>query len=82
METGAGVLELDLHGKTQYQARLAIEAALRRSKGLYRLRLIHGFLQGAAIKEMILATYAVDPRVLRIVAGGNPGQTELILREY
>lgn len=82
MGMGAGVLELDLHGKNQHQARLAIDAALRRARGLYRLRLIHGFRQGTAIQDMILQTYDGDPRVLRIVPGGNPGQTELVLREY
>lgn len=39
-----GIMELDLHGKNAYQARVAIDAALRRaSSGVYRLRLIHGY---------------------------------------
>ena len=38
-----GIMELDLHGKNAYQARVAIDAALRRAGGgVYRLRLIHG----------------------------------------
>ncbi len=37
-----GIMELDLHGKNAYQARVSIDAALRRaSSGVYRLRLIH-----------------------------------------
>ena len=47
-----GIIELDLHGKNAYQARVAIDAALRRCDGgVYRLRLIAG-----------------HPRVLRLVA--------------
>ena len=39
----AGILTLDLHGKTCVQAQAAIDAQLRRAKaGVYRLRLIHG----------------------------------------
>lgn len=39
-----GILELDLHGKNTYQAKVALEAALRRAgAGTYRIRIIHGY---------------------------------------
>ncbi|MDR0841111.1 MAG: Smr/MutS family protein [Christensenellaceae bacterium] len=77
-----GIRTLDLHGKTTYQARVLIDAALRRSAGIYRLRLIHGYGHNTALKDMIHAAYAGHPAVLRLEAGENPGQTELVLKEY
>ena len=36
-----GIVEIDLHGKNAYQARVTIDAALRRARaGTYRLRII------------------------------------------
>lgn len=77
------VVELDLHGRNQYQAKVAIDAALRRARpGVYRLRLIHGWHAGTAIRDFIRAEYARHPRVLRVAPGPNPGITDLVLREY
>lgn len=77
------VLELDLHGCTVYQAEIAIDAALRRAKaGTYRIRLIHGYQGGTALKSMILTRYRSHPKVLRLEMGMNQGQTDLVLREY
>lgn len=75
-----GIMELDLHGKNAYQARVAIDAALRRaSSGVYRLRLIHGYHGGTALRDLC-REYAGHPRVLRLVA--SPGSTDLVLREF
>lgn len=77
------VLELDLHGCTVYQAEIAIDAALRRAKaGTYRIRLIHGYQGGTALRNMIRTKYRSHPKVLRLEMGMNQGQTDLILREY
>lgn len=77
------VLELDLHGCTVYQAEIAIDAALRRAKaGTYRIRLIHGYQGGTALKNMIRTKYRSHPKVLRLEVGMNQGQTDLVLREY
>lgn len=74
-----GIMELDLHGKNAYQARVAIDAALRRAGGgVYRLRLIHGYHGGTALRDLC-REYAGHPRVLRLVA--SPGSTDLVLRE-
>ncbi len=77
----SGIVELDLHGKNQYQAKVAIDAALRRSRGVYRLRCIHGYSRGTALRDMIWQTYGADSRILRLEARGA-GATELVLREF
>ena len=75
-----GVTELDLHGMNTYQAQIAIDAALRRcGGGVYRLRLIHGYHSGTALRDLC-REYAGHPRVLRLVTGS--GSTELVLREF
>ena len=65
------------------QAEIAIDAALRRAKaGTYRIRLIHGYQGGTALRNMIRTKYRSHPKVLRLEMGMNQGQTDLILREY
>ena len=77
-----GIMELDLHGKNAYQARVAIDAALRRaSSGVYRLRLIHGYRGGTAIRDMLWLTYGRRSQVKRMVSVSE-GVTELVLREF
>lgn len=77
------MLEIDLHGKTLYQARIALEAALRRAtRADYRLRVVHGYRQGSAIKEMLREEYLHHPKVLRFESSFNPGETIFVLREY
>lgn len=75
-----GIVTLDLHGKNTYQARAAIDAALRRAKaGTYRLRLIHGYHGGTALRDMIRAEYAARCRRMVPI---NEGTTDLVLREF
>lgn len=75
----AGIVTLDLHGKNQYQARMALDAALRKSRGVYRLRVIHGSHSGTALRDMVRTEYA--DRCLRLdCAAAN--HTDLILREF
>jgi DNA-nicking Smr family endonuclease len=79
----AGVWEIDLHGKNEYQARIAIDAALRRAKsGTYRIRCIHGHHGGTALRDMIRREYAKHPRVLRLETGVGAGVTDLVIREF
>lgn len=80
--TQAGIITLDLHGCNVHQAKTAIDAALRRSRGAYRLRLIHGFHGGTALRDMIRTTYRANPAVLRVEIGLNGGETDLVLREW
>ena len=71
---------LDLHGKTQYQAKIALEAALRRSRGVYRIHVVHGYHNGTALRDLVRQEYAAHPRVLRVEAVSDSA-TDLILRE-
>ncbi|MBQ4062523.1 MAG: Smr/MutS family protein [Christensenellaceae bacterium] len=76
----ASIIEIDLHGKNAFQAKTAIDAALKKSYGVYRIRLIHGYNLGTVLKEMIIDTYSSDQRVLRLNAVSK-GITELVLKE-
>ncbi len=78
-----GILELDLHGKNTYQAKVALEAALRRAgAGTYRIRIIHGYHGGTALRDMVRREYGAHPRVKRVEGGFDPGITDLVLREF
>ncbi len=75
-----GVIEIDLHGKNEYQAKITIDAALRRAKaGTYRLRIIHGYNSGTVLRDMVRREYA--GRVLRVIPL-DQGRTDLVLREF
>ncbi len=77
------VRELDVHGMTRVQALAAVDAALRRADaGVYRLRVIHGFHGGTVLRDAIRARYAAHPKVRRLELGLDPGQTDLVLREF
>lgn len=79
----AGTITLDLHGKNAYQARVAVDALLRRAgNGTYRIRLIHGYHGGTALRDLLRAEYGKHPRVKRVVSSPDGGVTELVLREY
>ena len=80
--TQQGIMAVDLHGMTQVQARVAVEAALRRaSRSVYRLRLIHGYNSGTALRSMLRKEFTGHKKVLRIELGLNQGITDLVLRE-
>lgn len=76
-------MELDLHGKNLFQARIAVSSALTRATSAdYRLRIVHGYRQGSAIRDMLREEFKGHPRVLRMETGMNEGQTIFVLREY
>lgn len=77
------VVEIDLHGKNVYQSRIAIDAALRRANAACcRIRIIHGYNSGTAIRDFIEDEYSAHPKVKRIASSLNRGITELVLRDY
>ena len=79
----AGIITADLHGKNTYQAKITVDALLRRAgAGTYRILLIHGCHGGTALRDFLLETYAAHPRVKRLHLTPDGGSTELILREY
>lgn len=80
---GPGVAVADLHGKNVYQAKVTVDALLRRAGGgTYRLRLIHGCHGGTVLRDFLEAEYRRHPRVKRLVLSPDGGTTELVLREY
>jgi hypothetical protein len=85
MAIQTGIIEIDLHGLRTEQAKAKIDAAVRNaSPSVYRIRLIHGYHGGTAIRDMIEEEYGYgrEPKVVRMEPGANQGTTELILREY
>lgn len=78
-----GIVSVDLHGKNKFQAKVAIDAQLRRAgNGVYRIRLIHGCHGGTVLRDMIRDEYASHPKVRRLESAINNGSTDLVLREF
>ena len=82
MLPSAGIVTVDLHGCNIHQARVALDAALRRSRGVYRLRIVHGYHGGTAIRDLVRKEYAKKPGVIRAEIGLNGGETDLVLKEW
>ena len=79
----SGIITIDLHGKTVYQAQIAVNAALRRaSAGTYRIRVIHGFHSGTVLRDFIKTEYSTHSKVRRLLHSPDGGATDLVLREF
>jgi len=79
----AGIVEVDIHGLTRRQARDFLTMRIRRAgRDVYRIRVIHGYRGGTELRDMVRGELARDPKVLRAEIGLNPGETDLVLREY
>ena len=79
----SGIIAIDLHGKNTYQAKVIIDSQLRRaSAGTYRIRIIHGYHGGTALRDFIRSEYNRHPKIKRMLSSPDGGTTELILREY
>ena len=77
------VIQIDLHGMSLDEARDALDEALRHADmSVYRIRAIHGFNSGTALRDMIRREYCWHMKVMRISRGQSDGQTDLVLREY
>lgn len=79
------LIDIDVHGLTVDRAIARIEDTIKKANSsTYRIRVIHGFNHSNNIQKGIYREFGhgLNPRVLRIVGGDNPGITELILREY
>lgn len=78
----SGIIEIDIHGMTKYQARICIESKLKRAgSGVYRIRVIHGYRGGTELRSLVRNEFSKHPKVQRIEIGMNQGSTDLILRE-
>lgn len=78
------IITIDLHGMRTDEAKHRIDCEIKRADdGVYRIRIIHGYNRGNAIRDMIYEEYRYgrEPRVIRVENGWNEGITELVLRE-
>ena len=83
MRKQPGILTADLHGKTVYQAKVTVDALLRRAGGgVYRVRLIHGCHSGTALRDFLRSEYAGHPRVRQVLLSPDGGTTDLVLRFF
>lgn len=84
MPQSSGILVLDIHGMNKFQAQTLIDSRLKNAgKSVYRIRIIHGYHSGTELKTMIKKIYGGNnSKVLRIEYGLNPGETDLVLREF
>lgn len=79
------IIEMDVHGLLADQAIQRIQTTIKNANAsTYRIRIIHGYNRGNSIQRAIYRELGrgLEPKVLRIVGGDNPGITELVLREY
>ena len=68
---------------TKQQAFVAIDARLRSANNaVYQIKVIHGYHGGTVLRDAIRAHYRDHPKVKRIELGLNPGETDLILRDF
>ena len=77
-------IEVDIHGLNCKQAKVSIDRQLKIANGsVYYIRVIHGYHGGTELKNMVRDEYSYGrhPKVIRIKSGGNPGITDLVLRE-
>lgn len=79
----SGIIELDVHSMNRAQAKTYIDSQLKRAKkDIYQIKVIHGYRGGTAIRDMVRKTYRNHPKVVRVELPLNPGETNLILKEY
>ena len=79
------LIEIDVHGLTVDKALERIEEQIKKANAsTYRIKVIHGFNRGNHIQRGIYREigHGLNPKVLRVVGGDNPGITELVLREF
>jgi len=77
-----GIIELDIHGMNRHQAKISIDSALRRAEACtYRIRVIHGFNCGTALRNLVRTAYLDHPKVIRLETRLGDGITDLVLRE-
>lgn len=79
------IIEMDVHGLLVDAAIERIEQQVNKANAsTYRIRVIHGFNRGNNIQRAIYRElgHGLNPKILRIVGGDNPGITELVLREF
>ena len=74
------ITTIDLHGMNCYQARIAIDSLLKKSRDIYYIRVIHGHNYGTELRDFVRAEYSAHPKIIRLDRH-EIGVTTLILRE-
>lgn len=78
------VIEINTHGLYVEEAIKEVDKAVKSAgRGVYKIKVIHGYNRGTAVRTAIYDEYKYgdEPKVIRVANGDNPGITELILRE-
>lgn len=77
-----GIVELDIHNMTWYQAKTFIDSRIKRAKkDVYVIRIIHGYHSGTKLRDMVRKEYRSNPKVKRVELSMNQGVTDIILRD-
>lgn len=78
----SGIIEVDIHGMNQFQAKTKIQSVLRKSNSsVYIIRIIHGYHNGTVLRNMIRREFRSHPKIKRIELSMNQGITDLIIRD-
>ena len=77
------IIEVDVHGLNVCEAESLIDRKLATAgSGVYRIKIIHGYNRGTAIRDMIYQVFRNYDEVKKIIGGNNQGETYLVLKEY
>lgn len=77
-----GIIEIDIHGMNQYQAKTKIQSVLKKAnQSVYIIRIIHGYHNGTILRNMIRKEFRTHPKIKRIELSMNQGITDLVLRD-
>ena len=84
MTANTAIVTIDVHGMDKRSAKLYIDQKLAQAgSGVYRIRIVHGFHGGTELRTMVRKVYkSSNSKVIRVEVGLNPGETDLVLKEY
>lgn len=78
----SGIIEINVHGMNQYQAKMKIQSVLKRlNSSVYIIRIIHGYHNGTILRDMLRREFRSHPKIKRIELSLNQGITDLIIRD-
>ena len=81
--TSSSIITIDVSGIGKEDAKRERKEKIRRkTSAVYRIRVIHGYHSGTALRDMIRREYGKNTKVKRIEFGMNQGETDLVLREF
>ena len=77
-----GIIEVDVHGMNQYQAKVKIQSILKKAnQSHYIIRVIHGYRNGTVLRDMIRREFRSHPKIKRIELSMNQGITDIVLKD-